>query len=593
MGSFKTTLCYFKEPKAAPNSRPPKMSSLGKFVCLFFLATSSNLSAQSRSLPVSATRPADLVEWHNESFSGDLDSSPNLLVVGSNQDKSYNPGTVFVYRRNGAAWNHEQVILQYEEGEPRPASNPEFGQAVAISDDEKTIFIGAPGDSGGDFGSVLLYRQSESGIWSRTGKLVAPNGEDLDLFGGGIAVSGKNLAVAAYRTNRPFVDSGSIYMFRQQEDESWLLIDQLIVPDSRESDLFGDIMKLEGDLLVGSAVTGELHDTRSQGLVYTYLRDPSDGRWKFSSRLSAPDGSSSDFFGSALAIQDDLLAVGARGRDVPTPEGVQVGQGSVYLYRRDLIHPMGWKLLQVIKSDDGAAEDWFGRSATFDGDTLFVGASKKKSSDGKIIGAAYAFRKDSNGIADNWRQVHRFDHGDDTELSWFGDNIVASENLLAIGARLDSIVDWRGGALYWFDRNFEHQASSHPLDGWRHSHFLPSDLSNPDLRFTHWGNNADPDLDGRDNILEYLANSSPHIPNGSTHSSKISFSPETLTWPLPGPITTAKRATPYLLSSPSPDFWPRNPNSSLENIDGTWALTLPSPFSNGTRHFFRVFVEEN
>ncbi|MEK7953633.1 GDSL-type esterase/lipase family protein [Luteolibacter soli] len=51
--------------------------------------------------------------------------------------------------------------------------------------------------------------------------------------------------------------------------------------------------------------------------------------------------------------------------------------------------------------------------------------------------------------------------------------------------------------------------SQTPVESWRSSHFTAEELGNPELEATVWGNNADPDSDGRVNLLEYACGTDP------------------------------------------------------------------------------------
>ena len=48
-----------------------------------------------------------------------------------------------------------------------------------------------------------------------------------------------------------------------------------------------------------------------------------------------------------------------------------------------------------------------------------------------------------------------------------------------------------------------------PIENWRSSHFTAEELGNPELEATLWGNDADPDSDGRGNLLEYACGTDP------------------------------------------------------------------------------------
>jgi len=357
------------------------------------------------------------------------------LVVGSEQGSYAYSGTVHVYQREGGVWKLEQIVSHKE-----TFTNPSFGSDVALADDERTLFVGAPSDVAPNHGAVHIFRRDDTLGWTAAGKLVAPDGEVLDWFGGTLDVSGGHLAVAAYRTNDMAFDSGSIYMFARQTDGTWSQTQKLTLADGAPSHLFGDSLAIKGTLSVASTATRDVDGFADQGLVHTYQRDSASGQWRPLEPLIAHDGSPTDYFGSALALAGNRLAVGAYGRGVPKSGGIAHDQGSVYIYERDHGQPSGWRFLNLIKSDDGAAGDWFGRSIAFNGETMIVGAPRKKNTGGVETGAAYAFVQNGGGIADNWRQVHKFIYSGNKEAPWFGDDVVISNSDIFIGARRDSQI---------------------------------------------------------------------------------------------------------------------------------------------------------
>ena len=52
-----------------------------------------------------------------------------------------------------------------------------------------------------------------------------------------------------------------------------------------------------------------------------------------------------------------------------------------------------------------------------------------------------------------------------------------------------------------------------PLDLWRQAHFSPADLADPSKEATLWGNDADPELDGYNNLMEFALNGDPNVPD--------------------------------------------------------------------------------
>jgi hypothetical protein len=538
------------------------------------------------SAPAGIFRPNATPGWKNSWFSVDIDLGASRLVVGSDQGSAYYPGMVHIYQRVGGIWQLEKVLSYLD-----AYYISDFGSDVALSEDERTLFVGAPLDGTSNHGAVHIFHYNETVGWTAAGKLVAPDGVELDHFGGSLDVSGDHLAVAAYRTNDMAFDSGSIYMFARQTDGTWSQTQKINLADGAASDLFGNILRLEGDLLVASTVTRDIDGFADQGLVHTFQRDPASGHWVDLGPLTAHDGSPTDYYGSALALAGNRLAVGAYGRGVPKANGIALGQGSVYIYERDSGQPSGWRFVNLIKSDDGAAGDWFGRSVDFDGEILLVGAPRKKNAGGVETGAAYAFLQNGGGIADNWRQVHKFTYSGTAAAPWFGDDVAISASDVFIGARRDSRISSDQGSVSRFDRAFDLTVPDRNHDEWLRDYFTADELLTPGLRHARWGGFADPDDDSLSNAAEYFGGSDPLVANPVQARPTARFSANNLVWSVVRSPDPARNAATYIASGDKLRNWRRRNEPLITQSGSEQTLTFPNYRSNGSRQFFKLDYE--
>jgi hypothetical protein len=142
-------------------------------------------------------------------FGGSVAISGDTLVVGAageassvsggEEDNSLpRAGAAYIFTRSDGVWS-QQAYLK--------ASNAEefdfFGRSVAISGD--TLVVGATGEASGmrsgeednsayEAGAAYVFTRS-NGVWSQRAYLKASNAEELDHFGGSVAISGDNTLV--------------------------------------------------------------------------------------------------------------------------------------------------------------------------------------------------------------------------------------------------------------------------------------------------------------------------------------------------------------------------------------------------------------
>ncbi len=151
-------------------------------------------------------------------------------------------------------------------------------------------------------------------------------------------------------------------------------------------------------------------------------------------RLTADDGMAFDWFGDAVAISENMIAIGAYGDD--DNGGLS---GAVYLF--DLT--TGAQEFKLTP-DNARSGDSFGRSIAIADGIVAVGALGDRDN-GFNSGAAYLFSLDTG------EQVHKLLPSDGEEGDRFGSSIAVHGGIVAVGARLDSDLGTSSGAVYLFD----------------------------------------------------------------------------------------------------------------------------------------------
>lgn len=217
--------------------------------------------------------------------------------------------------------------------------------------------------------------------------VTAIDGSSGDEFGCAVSASGDFIMAGARSDDiGANVNQGSVYLYKHQND-SWVHQIKLTASDGKANDNFGNAVAISGDFAVVGAYLHDVGAKPDQGAAYVYRRQ--GAAWFFQAKLVANDGEAGDFFGNAVAIHNDYIAVGAYGDDI----GGNVNQGSVYVFKRN---GSTWNQQVKLSAADGGASDNFGVSVAIYGNTLVSGCYRKDIGSNADQGAAYVFVGQNN-----------------------------------------------------------------------------------------------------------------------------------------------------------------------------------------------------
>jgi len=261
-------------------------------------------------------------------------------------------------------------------------------------------------------------------------------------------------------------------------------------------DGFGYAVALSGNTLAVSArnehsgttgVDGNQADNSEPGAgaVYVFTRDAA-GVWSQQAYIKASTVDQEDWFGYSIALDGDILAVGAIGDD-SSATGIDGDQsdnsafqaGAVYVFARDGAGT--WSQQAYVKASNAESTDVFGISVALAGNTLAVGAYGEDSPSTGVngdqgnypldpneprppldSGAAYVFIRDNLGV---WSQQAYIKASNPGYTDWFGYSVALSGDTLAVGARHEDSAatgingdqgddsKLRSGAVYVFTRD--------------------------------------------------------------------------------------------------------------------------------------------
>eukprot|EP01043_Picozoa_sp_COSAG02_P085873 COSAG02_NODE_23442_length_718_cov_4.101777_1_plen_143_part_10 len=139
---------------------------------------------------------------------------------------------------------------------------------------------------------LLLLGMGELCLAEAWSKLLASDGSQSDWFGNSVALDGEVLVVGAYLDdNAGGSNAGAVYVFvRDAGSGAWSEAQKLLASDGSQYDRFGISVALDGEVLVVGAYEDDDADGSNAGAVYVFVRDAGSGAWSEAQKLLASDG---------------------------------------------------------------------------------------------------------------------------------------------------------------------------------------------------------------------------------------------------------------------------------------------------------------
>ena len=223
--------------------------------------------------------------------------------------------------------------------------------------------------------------------------LVASDIQDMDEFGGRVAIDGDSVAVGAGSEAGAGTHRGAVYLFSRNQGgtDAWGEVKKITASDAQPQDQFGWPVVILGDTIVIGAPCedGQAGIGDNPGAAYIYSRNLGGvNAWGEVRKLSNSAGEGA-FFGVSADISGDFLVIGALYNG---GTGLNRDFGAVYFFSRNEGGANNWGLLNSTTASDGEDFDFLGMSASFSGNYAVVGAPNKDGG-GPDRGAAYVFKK--------------------------------------------------------------------------------------------------------------------------------------------------------------------------------------------------------
>ncbi len=308
---------------------------------------------------------------------------------------------------------------------PAPAAvGASVGHAVALDGD--TLVLGAIDDDGAapSSGAAYVYgRDRHDGHWTLEAQLTGT--PDFAWFGRAVDVDGDTVVVGAPFDDHAGASSGAVHLFAR-DGAGWRADGPLLPDDATAGQHLGDALALDRDVLLVGAPFDDGAGTDA-GAAYVFRRV--GGAWVQEARLLAPTPAAFTFFGESVALDGDVAAVGS-----PVGEAVDV-----YTRRGG-----AWSHVQRLAAPAPGFRE-FGRSLALEHRTLAVGAPMDDRQAHKA-GAAFVFRHASGG----WSLEQTLRASDYDVEEEFGHAVALRRRTILVGAPFAE--DSAQGAVYRFHR---------------------------------------------------------------------------------------------------------------------------------------------
>jgi len=250
-------------------------------------------------------------------FGSSVSVDGDAAVVGAfwnDCPKGKDCGAAYTFRFDGSSWVEQQKLTASE-----IAPGDFFGYSVSISGDAALV-TAMLGDcqAGEACGAVYVFRFNGS-KWIEQQKLTASDAAANDQFGVSVFLDGNSAIVGAWLAEcAAGTECGAAYVYRFN-GSTWMEEQKLVASDAGAGDYFGRSVTLNGDQAMIGAYLADCPDAGNCGAAYVYRFNGSS--WTQERKLTAPAGAAFDFFGFAVALNDDLAVVGAYGDDAPPDSG--------------------------------------------------------------------------------------------------------------------------------------------------------------------------------------------------------------------------------------------------------------------------------
>ena len=368
--------------------------------------------------------------FDNDNFGQSVAMGDNYLVIGASghdydeNDQNYlsAAGAIFIYERIGSTWSFmDKVVPNFGDR----AAGALFGHDVDIVDN--LIIVGAYGENN-DQGAAYIFELIGPN-WVQQSRLTASDGDSGDEFGYSVAISSDWAAVGAPRDEDgttlvpgSVLQAGSAYTFLNSG--GWVQNDKVTTNVRDQYDWFGYDVEIDGVSLIvnefsdddnlAGVTNPQALQNNNPGITFqsccgygsVHYFNLVGLNWTWNAKIQPANIQVGDWFGSAIALDGNFLAVGAyrTHRLVQnSPLNLILEAGAVYVF--ELVGGVWQQVDRMTHSDRGTGamtgpgvQDYLGKSVAFNQNRIIASAPREDENDDVVpntyinhAGSAYIF----------------------------------------------------------------------------------------------------------------------------------------------------------------------------------------------------------
>ncbi len=202
-----------------------------------------------------------------------------------------------------------------------PVVNTKFGTAIAVDGNYAVVVTAL---------KEVYVQKYESGVWSTIAQLSTSETPSSSGFANAVAINGDVIAIADMAMNS---NAGAVLIYEKQGAEWSDMAEATVVFKNTNNNYFGSSVALTDEVLVIGAQGAWQNQN---GAVSVYQKSVSDS-WASTSIVPVTlteTSSVTSQFGSAVAIEDDIIVVGAQRSNVTVDGATEGKAGEAFVFKR-------------------------------------------------------------------------------------------------------------------------------------------------------------------------------------------------------------------------------------------------------------------